>query len=273
MRIRARIKEWLFGRCPGFAGSFPHYGTRVYFPQGCSSFKLICREGAFEPENVHLLCRLARQGGTFLDVGANLGLMASPVLRRCPQTQVVSFEPSPATLRYLEKTIASSPYRSRWRLVPKALCECEGTVDFFAASEEKGVYDGMVDTGRAGSTRKMAVPSSSLDIEWARLKRPKVCVIKIDVEGAETKVLNGARECLGAQHPPILLEWNRVNLKAYGVDPSTLLTFAVGMHYSVHAIPGLVRISTVSELALHMKMTESFLLWPSSAATSCIVQD
>jgi FkbM family methyltransferase len=267
MKVRSQIKEWLYGSCPGFAGAFPYFGTRIHFPRECRIFKLTCRQGVFERENVELLCRMARQGGTVMDVGANIGLMAAPVLQNCPEARVISFEPSPTTVKYLEKSIALSPFRSRWSLVPKAICDREGLVDFYAANESNGAFDGMANTGRGGLTRQITVTGTTLDAEWASIERVRVCAIKIDVEGAELRVLEGARQCLNAQRPPVLLEWSGQNLQAHRVRASALLDFARSADYSLHAVPGLVGISTEAELALHMNVTESFLLWPAETAT------
>src|SRR5580765_4723787 len=110
MRIRSKLREWVYGRCFGVAGSFPYYGTWIHFPKNCRIFKSTCRQGTFERSNVNMLCCFARRGGTLLDIGANIGLMAAPVLRLCPEVQVVSFEPSPGTLKYLERTVSNSPY-------------------------------------------------------------------------------------------------------------------------------------------------------------------
>jgi FkbM family methyltransferase len=270
MRFRSRIREWFYGSCPGVAGSFPYHGTRIYFPKGCLLFQFVCRRGGFEPENVNLLCRLASQGCTFLDVGANIGLMAAPILRMCPETRVVSFEPSPGTTKYLERTIAASPYRSRWTLVQKAVCDLDGSVEFFAGAEDMGAFDGLAHTKRGGPARRVTVPAAKLDTEWAALGKPKECVLKIDVEGAEMRVLDGALNLIRSAQPPVLLEWNLRNLQAHGVPLRTILDFAQQIGYGLHAVPGLATVSTPSQLALQMRVTESFLLWPLRLAESCV---
>src|SRR5207302_6765911 len=99
------LKRWLYGSCPGFAGSFPYFGTNVYFPKGSLCFRAACEQGIFEAENVRLLQGICRPGSHMFDVGANLGLMALPVLRHVAGCKVVSFEPSPNTLPWLERTI------------------------------------------------------------------------------------------------------------------------------------------------------------------------
>jgi FkbM family methyltransferase len=191
--------------------------------------------------------------------------MAAPVLNRCQESCVVSFEPSPQTLKYLERTVALSPYAKRWKAIGKALCETAGPVDFFEAAPEMGAYNGLADTSRGGASHRVVVTASTLDSEWMKLGKPQISAIKIDVEGAELRVLQGASECIGSQHPPILLEWSKKNLGAHGVSPDAILDFARQKDYSLHVMPNLARITAAGELALHMMATESFLLWPATA--------
>ena len=102
MNPRQHLKYWLYGRCPGFAGSFPYFGTKVYFPKGSLSFRSACKQGIFEADNVRILQALARPDAVLFDVGANIGLMAVPVLRHEPGCRVVSFEPSANVLSFLQ---------------------------------------------------------------------------------------------------------------------------------------------------------------------------
>jgi hypothetical protein len=125
-----------------------------------------------------------------------------------------------------------------------------------------GAFDGLADTKRGGQASKISVAASTLDAEWRSLGKPDLCVVKIDVEGADLLVLKGAEQCIAAQHPPILVEWNVINLRSHGIAADEILGFVRQSNYSLHAVPGLARISTSSELALHMQVTENFLLWP-----------
>ena len=52
----------------------------------------------------------------------------------------------------------------------------------------------------------MTVAASSLDVVWNEAQRPGVSVVKIDVEGTELGVLEGARELLAACRPTLLIE-------------------------------------------------------------------
>src|ERR1043165_8900521 len=118
MTVPQATKYLRFGMCPGLAGRFSYFGTRVYFPKGSVIFRRTCETGVYEPEVTGWLCRLAQSGKLFIDVGANIGLMSIPVLRTVQTARVLSFEPSPTSLQYLERTWRESEFRDRWEVVP-----------------------------------------------------------------------------------------------------------------------------------------------------------
>ena len=262
MTIRKRIKKWVYGYCPGFAGAFPYFGTKIYFPKGSWSFYAACEQGIFEADNVRILQSLARPGEMSFDVGANIGLMAAPVLRHEPNCRVVSFEPSLNVLPYIQRTIAENPHGNRWTLIPKAVGAKSGRVSFSLSEQANSLFDGIRPTQRVASIRQVEVDLTTLDETWNELGKPRVSHIKIDVEGAELDVLTGAQECLRSERPFVLIEWNAQNLAAYGCPVSKILQFAGESKFRVLSLPRLVEVQTVSELRLHMLFTENFLLCP-----------
>jgi FkbM family methyltransferase len=266
--LKKQIKKWLYGTCPGFAGCFPYFGTKVYFPKDSLIFKLACEQGIYESENLSLLCSLVKPNSIYFDLGANIGLMSIPILKKCDSCTVVSFEPSPNTLNFLNRTIENSHFGERWKLIPKAAGSRIGTLDFFIASPDMGAFDGFQDTKRANTNNRVEVPVTTIDTEWESLGKPTVSVIKIDVEGAELQILKGALNCIQNQHPSILLEWNATNLKAYNCQNESLLIFAEQNNYRIYSLPHLVSILDSQSLILNMIRTESFLLLPVSVSSS-----
>lgn len=262
MTLRKRLKRWLYGSCPGFAGSFPYFGTKVYFPKGSQSFLAACDQGIFEQENVRLLQGLVRPGSWIFDVGANLGLMSIPVLQVLPDVRVVAFEPSPNTVPWLRRTIDGSPFRDRWTLIPKAVGAETGQVSFSVSAIEESLYDGVRSTGRVGQDRTVEVEQTTIDEVWRALGSPDVSMIKCDVEGGELAVLQGARRCLNALRPAVLAEFNRVNIAAYGYAAGDLLDFTREVGYRIYALPNLVEVKVARELEAQMLFTESYLLQP-----------
>jgi FkbM family methyltransferase len=261
--IRNRLKYWLYGSCPGLSGSFTYFGTRVRFPRGAKGFQVACEQGIFEAANVRLIRNLVKPNTTYFDIGANIGLMAVPILHGCPQCSVVSFEPSPNTIPYLQRTIADSPFKSRWTMIPRALSDSQGDAPFYLASKELSMFDGLRDTRRVIIGESATVEVSTVDAEWIALGRPVVSVIKCDVEGNEFAILKGAEFVLERDRPFVLVEWNVDNLRAYDCDPTVILKLSSKRGYRVLALPNLIEISSPADLALHMTLTESFLLAPS----------
>jgi FkbM family methyltransferase len=262
MKIRKQIKEWLYGSCPGFAGAFPYYGTKVYFPKNSLIFKIACEQGIYEKENIHILSSLIKPDSVYFDVGANIGLMAIPVLHQSNSCTVVSFEPSPTTLQFLTRTVKESEFSDRWQLIGKAAGSSMGTLDFFTASNDLGALDGFQDTKRAGEMSKITVPVTTLDAEWLAMDKPSVSAIKLDIEGAELAALEGALQCITTERPCILTEWNPVNLKAYDCDPKSLLNFVEKAQYKIFSLPYLIPVHNSVGLKTQMMTTESFLLLP-----------
>src|SRR4051812_33461768 len=101
--VRSFAKQVLFGAVPFVRGRFSYFGHPVFFPLGSHIFKRACREGIYEQETLDLLLALVRPQSTYLDVGANIGLLSIPVLVSHPNVNVVSIEASPETLTCLRK--------------------------------------------------------------------------------------------------------------------------------------------------------------------------
>lgn len=259
MTLRQLTKYRLYGPL----GTFPYFGFRVHFPKGSSAFRAACQQGIFEADNTRMLQQLCRPDTYMFDVGANLGLMALPVLRCVPTSKVISFEPSPNTLPWLRRTIAASGIEDRWQLVEKAVADTPRTATFCLSSRREGLYDGLKHTQRSAKAQEVEVDITTLDSEWRRLSSPDVSVIKIDVEGGELNVLRGGAECLSQRRPFVLLEWCHLNFKAYGVPYYALLDFAVEQKYSIYALPELIPVTTRTTLNLQVRRTESFLMAPS----------
>jgi FkbM family methyltransferase len=176
---------------------------------------------------------------------------------------VVSFDPSPNSLPYLQRTVAGRRFKDRWTVVPKALSDSPGQAEFCLASPELSMFDGLRDTRRVAMARNVTVDVSTLDAEWERLGRPPVSVIKCDVEGNELAILNGAASLLAHDRPFVLAEWYEANLRAYGRHPEEILEFCSRAGYRLFAVPNFIEVHSALELSLHMTEMDTFLLAPS----------
>ena len=262
INLRKLLKKLIYGRCPGFRGRFPYFGAMVHFPLRSFAFAAVCEDGIYEAENVRLLRFLAKPDTWMFDVGANIGLMSLPVLHGEPQLKVLSFEPSPNTAPWLERTIAGSRYADRWKLVQKVAGRSAGTTGFHVSPAAFDLFDGVPQSARIRGSVVQQLEMTTVDKEWEALGRPAVSVVKIDVEGWEMEVLAGARQLIESQRPPILLEWNAAHLQTAGVKPGALLEMARHSNYRLFKAPEFVEVSDNNSLGLQMLRGESFLLMP-----------
>jgi FkbM family methyltransferase len=262
MKFKRWLKKIWFGNLPEGFRAFPYFGTRVHFPRNSVMFHVACEEGIYEWDNLRVLQAFSMEDTVVFDVGANIGLMAVPLLATNSKIAVHSFEPSPNSLPYLRRTVAGGGFGERWKLIEKAVGAEIGTVEFHLADKAHGAFDSVRNTERVAIGRSVKVPLTTLDAEWQSAGQPRISLIKIDVEGAERFALQGATACIARNLPAILLEWNASNLDAFECDPAWLLEFAERNDYSVLSVPSFTRVAAARELTAHMALTESFLLLP-----------
>lgn len=266
VQLRALTKRYLYGSAPLYRGRFPYYGQHVYFPRGSLLFVRACQEGIYEAEIVKLITSLVRPETTCIDVGANIGLIAIPILAEQRSARVLSIEASPRTLEHLAATHSASAYRDRWMLVGTAVGRERGKLEFWTAQPENASFDGFKDTGRGGAKQSVTVEVQPLDDVWTSAGRPNVSVIKIDVEGAEADVIAGAHGLIARDHPALVIEWSALNLPAYGIEPEHLFEICREIGYRAFAHPNLCEIDDEHVLRAAMAQTETFLLVPDTRA-------
>jgi FkbM family methyltransferase len=172
--------------------------------------------GAFEREESHYLQSVIRSDDVCFDIGGNVGYMAMLFAAKATQGQVHVFEPidlnaalitANAVLNGLSNVIVNNV----------AVGASNGTVQFSVSSDT--AYSSMHPTGRRKEARSIEVPVISLDEYLADRGIDRVDVMKVDVEGAENLVLDGARKLLGnprTRPRVILVELFDNNLKQFG---------------------------------------------------------
>ena len=157
----------------------------------------------WEPETLPVFLRLVQPGATVLDVGANTGLFSLLAARRAEGVTVHALEPVPRVFRMLEDNVLRNDVTSIvcHRL---ALSDTPGTVTMYVPVEDLPIMASMLPEWRSDS-EQIEVSAESLDQFVARLGLC-VDVIKIDTEGTEALVLEGARNTLATQQPFVICE-------------------------------------------------------------------
>jgi len=128
-----------------------------------------------------------------VDIGANIGYFSLLFASLSPQGAVHSFEPVPLNYHILSVNKLLNGF-SNLTVNPEAVGDSEGNVDF-VISEDSG-FSSLVDTGRKQVAQQTSVMMTTLDGYCDLRGIARVDVLKVDVEGAEERVVIGAHRLL-----------------------------------------------------------------------------
>jgi FkbM family methyltransferase len=163
----------------------------------------LIRDGVYEPQTAAAIQNHLPRDGTFIDVGANIGIFSLIAAHHwCPLGRVVAIEASPRICEWLMRNVQenSSP---GLQILNSAITRKSGeTALFFDAPMEKFGMGSL--TSRFGNFGS-AVNTLSLDDAAASLGISQVDVIKVDVEGHELGVFEGAMKLLHHPKPPVII--------------------------------------------------------------------
>ena len=162
-------------------------------------FFLQYQEPAFAP----VLRAALRSGGTFFDVGANVGIYTAWGARLVSDTGAVhAFEPVPATREALERLVAFNAL-TNVRVVPCAVGSGAGTLTLHTARGASGLATASRPEHWTDGV-SMTAALTTLDA-YARTSGSLPDLVLVDVEGYEFEVLRGARGILSSDRPPAFL--------------------------------------------------------------------
>ena len=163
--------------------------------------------GSWEPEVVDAVSRVVRPGMRAVDIGAHGGFYVLLLSKLVEQSgAVVAFEPLPANFRILDENVTMNALRNV-TTEAMAVCDHSGQFDLEVPDIDASVLAGPIDASEVGKV--LSVPCVSLDDYFASHAVP-IDFIKMDVEGAEGKVLEGARNVVDRYHPTMMIELHDV---------------------------------------------------------------
>jgi len=152
-----------------------------------------------EPE-LALLDKLMRRGGVAVDVGVNQGFFAFALSRRAER--VVCFEPNPDYARF-----ARFMLRGRAEVHALALADKPERATFYVPHSDEGLVLHLAGSLKRAHHQFKTIESYQVEVRTLdSFSLTDVTFIKIDVEGSERDVLEGARATIARERPPLLLE-------------------------------------------------------------------
>jgi FkbM family methyltransferase len=171
-------------------------GTRLLCPtEDLSIAPELALTGRVDQPFADLLDRwLLRRGMTFVDVGANIGLFTVLGAARVgPGGNVFAYECNPELIGFLRRNIEMNWFNDRVKLIAKAAHRDDVERRLRVPSRLKGLgsltrFEGRM--SRAGGLQEFQVECERLDVGLRDV--PYVDLLRIDVEGSDAAVLDGA---------------------------------------------------------------------------------
>jgi FkbM family methyltransferase len=137
-----------------------------------------------------------KDGDVVYDIGANTGLYTLFAAKACPDGKVIAFEPYPPNLDLLKQDITRNQLQNVG-IVDMALSDSVGNIEFSQPDEDDvGYGSSSIETNESEAT--VEIPTTTGDQLIADGEIPTPNVVKIDVEGSESLVLEGLEKALSA---------------------------------------------------------------------------
>lgn len=213
-------------------------GVRLFIDLSDHAIGLNILRGQYEQDEIRFVRGLLKRGDCAIDVGGHIGFFTMQMAEAVgPEGRVYAFEPLDANADLLERSIAENGFSGRVRFQRAAAGAASGTATLTFPVEtlnSGGAYLLRDGSAPLSGNRKKEVPLVALDS--LDLPRP-VRVIKMDVEGAEPQVMQGAARILKTDRPVILSELHPTQLeRASGITGDQFLARIAAFGYRAHAV-------------------------------------
>jgi FkbM family methyltransferase len=217
----------------------PLAGGQTIVAPRTGSCALIYYQGLSEPETHDFVSGFLKPGMVFFDIGAHIGeytLLASRAVE--PKGQVHAFEPGSEMFSLLTRTLAQNGVQNAVTN-PCAIANANGQTSFAVREELSCSSMGDAQSpGRQRILRTDVVPVQTLD-RYCAEQGVHPDLIKVDVEGAEALVLEGAEELLALppdRAPVWIVEYSEETFARFGLTANDLSASLTAAGYFLYRL-------------------------------------
>lgn len=213
------------------------YVTKLLFWNGADSF-----------EYTPIFQDLITTCNVFIDVGANTGYYSLLAATQHPRIHVHAFEPAQGPLHYLRKNIDLNQFSNQISIHSIALSNSAGAVNFYEVKNKKYAYlphnlGGVGSLTEDLSKTAYMVKTETIDRFAAQHSITSIDLMKIDTEGTEHFILEGAQHSIQRDYPIIICEtlFNRIEDKLESIMKRHNYLFFNHDHGKLHRVDTLMR--------------------------------
>lgn len=214
--------------------------------------------GSYEEYETKLFKQLVKPGMVVVDVGANIGYYTLIAARQVGhEGKVYAFEPEPNNCGLLARNVRANGF-DNVVTVQKAVSSRSGTTRLFLDRINLAAHsfaeDNLVPGNISGKAESVEVDTVALDQFVAD---SRVDIIKIDTQGAEGLVLEGARDIIrNTPKLKILMEFWPAGLRSVGTEPFQVLNELKKTGFIIKLIDERRRVTTEIELNRIMELCQ-----------------
>lgn len=174
----------------------------------------------YEKNELAKIAPFIKPGGTYLDIGANIGFYSLAFAKKLNLNgKVYAFEPNPKTYAQLQRNCCLNTFAANIFTYNLAVSNQEKTIPFYYDKVNSGSATAVFYEDMQGKVEKTEVSAITLDKFIEKEKIAQIELIKIDVEGHEIELLEGAKQALAAKiFKAIQIEFNGQRLHEQGID-------------------------------------------------------
>lgn len=219
------LRQAVFYRLLGSRCSWPGARSAAGFPLALApvavqalistdiSHRSIAWTGVYDLGLSRRIAELGKRGGVFVDVGANVGYFSLLWASLRDTNRVLAFEPSPTIAKMLETNVTQAGLASRIKVYAVALGRSRGPMRFVPGPKEQTGWGGLTICEDPAS-----FPAFVETLDEAAHDLERIAVLKIDTEGADAWVLEGARALLEQRRiDHVFCEINAERMRALGI--------------------------------------------------------
>lgn len=182
-----------------------------------------------ETQDIQSLRSYVKPGEVVIDIGANVGFFTKRFAKWTSGGGfVIAVEPETSNFRKLQQTLKKTGMAAAVRTF-------QGV-----AAEQHGALKLMVNHRHPGDHRiapqGVDVTAFTIDELVRKERAARVCLMKIDVQGAEERVLRGAQETINRDHPAIFIEIDDSALRQMGSSAERVLRRLLDSGYVIQGL-------------------------------------
>jgi FkbM family methyltransferase len=204
-------------------------GQAIIVPLNSGIGREICALKKYEEKNTIFLKKIVEKDWISLDIGSNIGYYSLLLSKLSPEGEIYAFDPNKNNNIFLDISIYLNDLKNI-TINQIALSDKNGESEFFIA-EDAG-FSSFHDTKRIRIEKSLKVQTLSLDNFVEKNNIKKIDFIKMDAEGAEKMILDGAKKTIELLKPKIIMaEICPENLKPFGTDGRQIIDFFNNFKY------------------------------------------